>query len=60
MITVEALNPEFRVPRSDIQVGYPNPSQENGERIQSAKEAAQHFEKILVQQFVQVHNRPNV
>lgn len=54
MMTIESLNPEFRIPQSDIKIRHQNPVQEKGERIQSAEEAAKQFEKILVQQFVQV------
>ena len=54
MIKIEALNPEFNIPRSDIKVRYLDPAQETGEPIKNAQEAAKQFEKILVQQFVQV------
>ena len=54
MITLEAINPEFRIPRSDIKIRQQSPLKEQDGRIQDAQEAAKQFEKVLVQQFVQV------
>ena len=54
MATIEALNPEFRLPKSDIKIRHNTAQQEDQPRIQNAEEAAKQFEKILVQQFVQV------
>ena len=54
MITTDALNQELRISKSDIQIGNQNSPQNEIRSIKNAEEAAKHFEKVLVQQFVQV------
>ena len=53
-MTIQHINPEFKVPRSDIKIRYEQTSELNGPSIHNAEEAAKEFEKILVKQFVQV------
>lgn len=50
----EAINPEFRAPQSDINVQFSPTADRDLNSIKSPAEAAEKFEKILIQQFVQV------
>ena len=53
MVTIKAINPEFHVPQSDIKIRH-SPLQQDTPHIKNPEEAAKQFEKVLVQQFVQV------
>lgn len=54
MIPTDALNQEFRISKSDMQIGNQSSPLNETRSIKNAQEAAKQFEKVLVQQFVQV------
>ena len=54
MYLPDTSNLEFRIPRSDLKIKQAAPSEPDLSTIKNPEEAAKKFEKILVQQFVQV------
>lgn len=53
-MTINHINPEFRIPRSDIKIRYPEATNQENKSVRNPEEAAKEFEKVLVRQFVQV------
>lgn len=53
-MTINHINPEFRVPRSDIKIRHSDSNNLQNKSIRDPEEAAKEFEKVLVRQFVQV------